>query len=144
MRILAVLAGQDASSSLLAEWLSEADRVYAADGAADLCRVAGRDPDVVVGDFDSISETAKSSASDLRHRPDQDWTDADKLLAEIVADGWREASICGLEGDLPDHEMAALGSCLRVLDQGLRLTLRYRRGRAWIAGSGHPFSMSVE
>ncbi|RYG46924.1 thiamine diphosphokinase, partial [bacterium] len=107
-------------------------------------RSAGRDPDVVVGDLDSISSGSRLCAADLRHRPDQDWTDADKVLAEIIADGWNEASICGLEGDLPDHELAALGSCVRALDRGLRLSLLYRRGKAWIVSPPHPFAMPVE
>lgn len=138
------MAGNDIPLATLAGWLAEADRVYAADGAADLCRAAGRPPDVVVGDLDSISDQARAEATDLRLRPDQDFTDADKVLAEIAADGWRSAEVCGLEGDLPDHELAALGSCLRgFADHELDLTLRYRRGRAWFAARKRPLEREI-
>lgn len=129
----------------LGAWLADADRVYAADGAADLCRAAGREADVVVGDFDSISIEAREGARDLRRRPDQNLTDADKVLAEITADGWKEATVCGLEGDLPDHELAALGSCLTAFDRdALSITLRYRRGRAWFVSHERPFQQELE
>ncbi len=116
-KVLGVLAGRDLAPGALEAWLAWADRVVAADGGADLCRAAGREPDSIVGDLDSISD-----ASGLVADRDQDSSDADKLLAYLS--GEEAVTLIGVEGDRLDHVLATLYSCARSEIQDLQIVLR--------------------
>ena len=118
-RVLGVLAGRDLAPGALEAWLAWADRVVAADGGADLCRAAGREPDAIVGDLDSIGD-----ATGLVRDEDQDTSDADKLLAFLDREGVREATLIGVEGDRLDHVLATLCSCARARAFSWPLVLR--------------------
>ncbi len=126
-RVLGVLAGRDLAPGALEAWLAWADRVVAADGGADLCRAAGREPDAIVGDLDSISD-----ATGLVRDEDQDTSDADKLLAFLKAEGHAEATLIGVEGDRLDHVLATL---LSVARSRLRCRIVLRSGSARVVGA---------
>lgn len=128
-KVLGVLAGRDLAPGALEAWLAWADLVVAADGGADLCRAAGREPDVIVGDLDSISD-----ASGLEPDPDQDSSDADKLLAYLGAHGHLHPKIIGVEGDRLDHVLATLLSCVRR--SAVQAELILRRGSARVLTVG--------
>ena len=126
-KVLGVLAGSDLAPGALEAWLAWADRVVAADGGADLCRAAGREPDVIVGDLDSIADP-----SGLTPDPDQDTSDADKLLALLKREGHRSATLIGVEGDRLDHVLATLYSCARA--ECFFWPLVLRRGSVQVLG----------
>lgn len=123
-KVLGVLAGRDLASGALEAWLAWADRVVAADGGADLCRAAGREPDAIVGDLDSITDV-----SGLHPDPDQDSSDADKLLSFLSKEGTEEATLIGIEGDRLDHVLATLYSCAR---SNLQTRIVLRTGMAFV------------
>ena len=114
-----MLAGRDLAPGALEAWLAWADYVVAADGGADLCREAGREPDKIVGDLDSISDKRGLSAD-----PDQDSSDADKLLSFLRSRGIESATLIGVEGDRLDHVLATLYSVARVPQVSCRIVLR--------------------
>lgn len=122
-KVLGVLAGRDLAPGALEAWLAWADIVVAADGGADLCREAGREPDKILGDLDSVSDS-----TGLTPDRDQDSSDVDKLLAYLDAQSVQTATLIGVEGDRLDHVIATLYSCARA-KLGCRLVLR--------AGVGH-------
>ena len=109
----------------------------AADGGADRLMAAGVAPSLVVGDLDSATEAALSLAHRVIHVPSQDDTDCDKLLACLAAEGTPAVTLANLEGDLLDHVLGSLGSCLR---SPLAVRLVLRRGLAWVLRPG-PFSV---
>ena len=129
-KVLGVLAGRDLAPGALEAWLGWADRIVAADGGADLCRAAGKEPDAIVGDLDSIAD-----ATGLTPDPDQDTSDADKLLARLAREGHRSVTLIGVEGDRLDHVLATLGSCARSTIPDLRLILRTGVGLVGRAGT---------
>lgn len=131
--MLGALAGGDLPAGRLRLLANHAERVVAADGAADLLLAEGVTPDVVIGDLDSLSWVAREKLSDIRHVADQETTDADKLLAFLREEGYGRPVITGLEGDLPDHVLAGLQSCAR---SGLEVWLALRRGFGVVAGPG--------
>ena len=111
-RIRQTLVGGAPSSRLvLAEALTHAPDLIAADGGADACLAAGLVPDLVVGDLDSVSEAARAAFADrLRHVPEQDSTDFAKALAA------REAALTlavGFTGARADHLLACLTELAR-------------------------------
>lgn len=127
-KVLGVLGGRDLVPGALEAWLGWADFVAAADSGADLCRAAGREPDAIVGDLDSIADP-----KGLVRDEDQDTSDADKLLAFLERRGFATATLIGVEGDRLDHVLATLFSCARA---NVVLTLALRGGSARIVGAG--------
>ena len=130
--LLGVLNGPDSSVSQLRELMDRAAFVIAADGAAERCWEAGRAPDVVIGDLDSLSAETRRHMKEIVLEEDQDLTDTQKLLRYAEAQGYRQITLTGIEGDLPDHALASWGACAQ---SGLEITVQLRRGQAWVVKS---------
>jgi thiamine pyrophosphokinase len=111
-----VLGGGDCSAETIEEVLTLAPILVAADGAAGRALAAGRMPDAVIGDFDSIRpEDAARIPPERLHRIDeQDSTDFDKCLRHIRA---RFVLAAGFTGARRDHELAAYNALVRRADQ---------------------------
>lgn len=127
-RILGVLNGRDLPAAAVQAWADSAELVYAADGAADLLACPGL---TIVGDLDSV-KTPPASAR-IVSMPDQNSSDADKLLALASAEGAESMTLAGVEGDRLDHVLGTLGSCLR---SSLTVRLVLRRGIGWLLRGG--------
>jgi thiamine pyrophosphokinase len=113
-----ILLNTPLTKSLVAEVWDFAGLRICADGAADRLRLVNPAavPDVLVGDFDSVSPESLSHyralGSDILNQSnDQDTTDLDKALAVAVGRGYNEAIILGKfsgsEGRL-DHTFATI------------------------------------
>ena len=104
-------AGQ-VTQAELAETLTLAPILVAADGAAGLALRAGHVPDAVIGDMDSLEPDVMARIPlGRRHRvAEQDSTDFEKCLREIAA-----PLILGIgfSGRRLDHELAALNALVR-------------------------------
>jgi thiamine pyrophosphokinase len=131
-RVLGVLGGDDLAVCKVLAWARSATRVIAADGGANVLVDGGFVPDVIVGDLDSVHD---ASGAQVLHQADQDMTDAGKMLRLIAAEGHREATLVGLEGDLLDH---LLGTLAEIARSPLDLRLALRRGLAWTVRPGRP------
>ncbi len=131
-RTVGVLRGQDLPAAKVNQWADSADTLYAADGAALPLIDAGFSP-VVVGDFDSLRGHSLPDGVRSIHRPDQDFTDCDKLLSVAAEDGVSDITLVGIEGDRLDHMLATLSSAVR---SSLRIRLGLRRGLGWIIRPG--------
>ena len=88
--------------------------LIAADGGLDHARAAGLDPDVLVGDLDSISALGLAWASEhaevVRHPIDKAATDTELAIAHAATyDPSRILLVAG-QGDRLDHAVAALGA----------------------------------
>lgn len=136
-RVLGLLAGGDLSLAELERWAREADALYAADSAGLRLVELGFRP-TIVGDLDSWPDPP----AHLRclHVPDQNSSDADKLLALIEADGHRRLTLMGLEGDDPGHVLGTLSSVARA---GYPVDLIYRRFAGRLVRGGEDFSLNI-
>lgn len=89
-------------------------RVIAADGGLDHARAAGLDPDVLVGDLDSISAIGLAWASEhaevVRHPVDKAATDTELAIAHAATYEPARILLVAGEGDRLDHAVAALGA----------------------------------
>ncbi len=85
--------------------LSLAPRLVAADGGAGAALAAGRMPEAVYGDMDSLADADRARIASDRIHPiaEQDSTDFDKALRHIRAPVVLAA---GFTGDRVDHELA--------------------------------------
>lgn len=125
-RLLGVLAGEDLPIAQLERWLETADIVVCADAGADRALAAGRVPDLLLGDLDSVSTPGRERAHETVVLADQNATDAEKLLT-TCSQRWpgNPIHLIGLEGDLPDHALAALQAAATA-ESPVRVV--YRRG----------------
>jgi thiamine pyrophosphokinase len=127
MRVLGVLDGRDMAPELLLAWARSADLVVAADGAADCLLNIGVSPAIVIGDMDGM--TADASSLTVLRDEDPGSTDCDKLLRWAREQGHGNITLTNVEGDLLDHVMSTLSSCVACHRQ-VRLALR--RGIGWV------------
>ena len=107
--------GAPFSASLLARARRFAPRIVGADGGADRLLRLGVTPEAVIGDLDSISETAKARLGDrLFPVAEQDTTDFDKALRHIAAPF---VLAVGFQGARIDHGLAVLNALTRHPDR---------------------------
>ncbi|MFA5768965.1 MAG: thiamine diphosphokinase [Bacteroidales bacterium] len=99
--------------------LDEAKMLVCTDGAVNNLR--GRDPDVVVGDLDSLSGSMKERyASRLIRNTDQNTNDLTKAVLYCYEKGIRNVSILGATGLREDHmlgNISLLGDYARIMDK---------------------------
>ena len=116
---VALVGAGPAGSGPLAACLSRAGVVVAADGGAAAALAAGRTPDAVIGDLDSLPPGCAVPPGRIHRVAGQDDTDFEKCMDRI------EAPIvlgAGFLGGRADHALAALGALARG---------RSSRGRPW-------------
>jgi thiamine pyrophosphokinase len=112
METVALIGGVKPSEDVLRLALSLAGPVIAADSGADWAMVHGRIPDAVIGDLDSISDSARATIpdADVHFIDDQDTTDFDKCMSLISAPLILGV---GFTGQRQDHQMACYNTLVR-------------------------------
>lgn len=120
---------------LLNKWASSADILIAADAGADRLLAVGKTPDIIVGDFDSVSAEALACGAELVEDRDQSLTDADKMLHLAAKRRLLPLTLACVEGDRLDHVFATVHS-VAVSGAAPRVTLALRRGLAWVFAPG--------
>lgn len=108
-----VIGGGLVTPEDLAVALRVAPTLVAADGGADRAFALGMPPDWVIGDLDSISDSARSRMRPDRvlHISEQDSTDFSKCLTRIDAPFVVAVGFAGLR---LDHTLAALTTLIRA------------------------------
>ena len=129
------LDGDYDDPSYFRAWAQAADMVVAADGGARFLLEEGIRPDVVVGDFDSLSaadvERLEAAGVELlRHPVRKDRTDGEMAADEALRRGAEELVLAGALGAL-DHTLGHLAILQRLAARGVaarlvapRLTVR--------------------
>ncbi len=101
----------------------EEDFIIAVDGGLSYCGILGVEPDIIIGDFDSLSEQEAEAVRILetqiperiiRFPREKDDTDMLAALKEGLSRGYRDFRIYGATGGRPDHTFANI-QCLLYL-----------------------------
>ena len=88
----------------LLEMLRNAGRIVCCDGAAAKLLRAGLEPDLVVGDLDSLDPVLKKRFKKrLVHESEQETNDLSKAFRACMARSWRNIVILGAGGRREDH-----------------------------------------
>jgi thiamine pyrophosphokinase len=108
-----------AASGVVRHLDSLAHTVVCADGGANVAHALGLRPDIIVGDFDSISREAESAFTsqgvELRRMLRQDDTDFEKALILLREQGVRRVVVLGVTGKLLDHTLGNISILHRYL-----------------------------
>ena len=103
--------------------------LMAADRGLEFFRAAGLSPDVVVGDFDSLSEVGRKYMESLAdaeiHRllPEKDDSDTQSAVNLAIARGAKEILVLGGTGTRVDHLLANLGLLLEAKEKGSQVSI---------------------
>ena len=131
MRALLVASGDPLPAD--AGWLDGADLVIAVDGGAAWLESIGRQPDVLVGDLDSVEpdlvNRLEREGVEVEHHPvEKDSSDCELALAHAVRRGADRIVVLGaIGGERLDHELANV-LLLAAPTSGADLDLRIVRG----------------
>ena len=127
---LLLLGGDGPSREIVAPYLSGIAAVVAADSGFDLALELGLQPDLVVGDFDSVTRRRELEALPpqrfRRVAADKSLTDAELGLEALEELGCVRVIVAGAGGGRFDHQLAVLG-----------LFERNRRLRVWLTAAEH-------
>ena len=104
---------------------NEEDLVIAVDGGLSYCSILGLEPDILIGDFDSVSQKEKQAIEILKEqipdrviqlKPEKDDTDMLAALRLGIEWGYRSFRIYGGTGGRLDHTIANI-QCLLFLKE---------------------------
>lgn len=105
----------------------EDDFLIAVDGGLSYCGVLGEEPDLIIGDFDSLTEKEREALELLEKRvpdrvirlkPEKDDTDMLCALKWALERGYREFRIYGATGGRIDHTLANIQCLLYLKNHG--------------------------
>jgi thiamine pyrophosphokinase len=112
-RHIVVVSGATALEDRVVAAIPAIAFVVAADGGLDRALAAGIEPDVLIGDLDSVSDDAlawaREHADVVTHSADKDLTDTELALS-IAADSTPDRITLVGGGDRLDHSIAAIGA----------------------------------
>ena len=97
--------------------LKSAMTILCTDGGADKLRSLDLQPDIILGDMDSLSLTPKNYNCRIVKLTDQSKTDLEKSLEWCYENGIRELSLVGFSGAQDDHNMAALWTLVSFFEK---------------------------
>ena len=102
----------------------EGDYVIAADGGLRALEAAGFQPDLLIGDLDSLGDYPLPAGIPLEKHPvEKDDTDTGIALAQGYAMGYRSFVLCGCAGGRIDHLLANFQSMARYSQLGANVRL---------------------
>jgi thiamine pyrophosphokinase len=119
--LLVCAAPAPGAAELLRELAAEADLTIAVDGGGSLCLSAGVVPDVILGDFDSLTyddlrRLGDSGASVVRFPADKDASDLELAVAEARRRGATALVLTAASSGRLDHTLAVLGVLASAAD----------------------------
>lgn len=117
MKICYIVGGMPVA--LLYRPVQPADFVIAADSGFDTCRRMGVEPDLVVGDFDSLGRMPEHG-NVLRFPVEKDTTDVGLALRAGIERGFERFMLLGCAGGRPDHTAANYALLAGLARQGMR------------------------
>lgn len=114
--------------------------IVAADSGLDHAYELGLEPNLVIGDMDSVSAAglARAEAAGARierHPVDKDATDLELAIGAVAAAGFAEATIIGGTGGRLSHTLA--NALVLAVDRGIRLEWLTSHARISALHAGH-------
>ncbi len=105
--------------------VKEVDFIICADGGMNHLAKINKKPDLVVGDLDSISESALSyirnnNISVEKYSPIKDATDTELAMEYLIDKGYKEIILMGVTGTRQDHTMANIFLLDTLYDKGIK------------------------
>jgi thiamine pyrophosphokinase len=125
MKVVIISGGKPPSQKLLNEELKASDMVIAADSGADCLYDYKINPDILVGDFDSINKRVFTNYVDSKNKiekypVEKDSTDTQLAINKAIDSGASEIILLGCTGNRIDHLLGNIGMLQHCLDKGVK------------------------
>jgi thiamine pyrophosphokinase len=103
------------------------------DGAVSHARKWGLKPDILIGDFDSVSEADRADHQEMQwlHRPSEEIGDLEKSLMYCVDQGFNSIMVMGFTGRRIDHTLGNISVMIRYYNK-LNMTCHTPFGELFI------------
>ncbi len=118
MKVLIICAGDDKNPEMLQEYAGKSDYIICADGGYVHAKNADITPNILVGDFDSMSEP-EISVPKIKLPCEKDETDTLYALRHAFIRGADEVVIYGALGGRFDHSYANVCLLFEALKRGI-------------------------
>mgnify|MGYP003332663449 FL=1 len=111
MNALIIANGNLPPKNILKKLVSSAETIICADGGANVARKNKILPDVILGDFDSITSSTKKYFKNIPHLhiKNQYSTDLEKAICYCFVKNIPSVTIVGVTGNRIDHSTGSLG-----------------------------------
>jgi thiamine pyrophosphokinase len=118
-KILVVANGEAPSPLLLESLVMAHSGLVAVDGGLYTCLKYGYEPELLIGDFDSVSEACRKKYSTIQqvYTPDQNKSDLEKALAYLFDSGATEITVSAALGKRLDHTLTNICLLTRYPDR---------------------------
>ncbi len=108
--------------------------IICADGGANSAFNKGIDPDVIIGDFDSLNDSVRKAferTSKLIHYTRQNDTDVEKAVKYAIGKKFERAVLIGATGNRLDHSFNNIGLLLKYFEK-IKIILVHEQSAAYV------------
>jgi thiamine pyrophosphokinase len=118
--------GDDCPKSKLISYSERSDLIIASDGGLNLLSEYKIKPDLIMGDFDSISKGIIDAYEDVeicKFPTEKDFTDSELALQKALSYDPEEINLLGMTGSYFDHSIANVLNLLKYGDNGVHISI---------------------
>lgn len=125
-----ITAGGDLTNQeIFIEEYNKADICIAVDSGIEFYYRYEKEPEIVLGDFDSISEEGREFIMERKIEtssfpPEKDYTDLELGIDYLIEKGCKKIILLGAVGDRIDHSLANLFMMVRFYKKGISVILK--------------------
>ena len=115
--VIVIANGSFPSHPIAKKYLNKSGTIICTDGAADKLIDFGKNPDIIIGDFDSTSIKDKNRTGKWIETPDQNKTDLEKTFEWCIMNNIKKIVLLGSSGKREDHTIGNLFTLAKYHDE---------------------------
>jgi len=115
--VIVLANGSFPSHPIAKKYFNKSGTIICTDGAADKLIGYGRNPDIIIGDFDSTSIKGKNRKGKWIKTPDQNKTDLEKTFEWCIMNNIKKIALLGSGGKREDHTIGNLFTIAKYHDE---------------------------
>lgn len=138
MKVIIVTGGNKPSKKLLNSYIKSGDLIIGADKGSEYLYDYEIIPNIILGDFDSISEEKLKKIEEkqveiIKFPPEKDYTDTEIAIMEAIKRGADTIYLFGGLGTRADHSLGNIGLLLTTKNKGARLLIVDDHNKMYLA-----------
>lgn len=138
MKAIIVTGGNKPSKKLLNSYIKSGDLIIGADKGSEYLYDYEIMPNIILGDFDSISEEKLKKIEEkqveiIKFPPEKDYTDTEIAIMEAMKRGADTLYLFGGLGTRADHSLGNIGLLLTTKNKGARLLIVDDHNKMYLA-----------
>ena len=139
MRCVIISGSPETNPDFIKQAVKPDDYVICADRGYEFAKLAGIEPDLIVGDFDSYKEKILVPCEIVKLNPHKDDTDTIHSIDLAFEKGFTDFLLLGALGGRTDHTFANITALLYIADKGGRGVLLSEKERIELLKKGEYF-----